>query len=511
MKLQDIHFGSIDAKHDIEGRSPEEIEYFENSFVLPPNIDIEDYLAGKKYYISGLKGTGKTALLRYIQIKAEKNGCRTNFVLFKSEFDNYERENFHNSIAADVPVDPEGLESKLEYDYEQAWRMYFYQTVVILSRSGKLSPFQNNIIWKEFVELIESSMPKGYDNSLSLPKIKKGRIELSKTPKIEIDFEITKNKKTVNFSEYCKVCDSKYKELTADDCKNIVFIDELEFRYLDDESSKRDVHLIRDLIVTTERINQINRTNGFNLSFILAVRSEVLYSVGSLGKEINKPLFDFGDVLVWHKYSTDKKSHPLIKILESRIFLSEKKFGITDHGDIWGRYFRGKFHGKDIREFAIDQTWYRPRDLVRLMGVLLKTFKDREFVVQRQFDEARKLYSSESWVEICEELSANLSQEEIEALARVLGRFKYPFNLKEFKAQIDDLAGIYSEVEKLERGNHVGDLLKKLYDVGVVGNYIKAKKGNKIPQYAARGNPRALLEEDFIVHPALKPYFSTNL
>ena len=92
-----------------------------------------------------------------------------------------------------------------------------------------------------------------------------------------------------------------------------------------------------------------------------------------------------------------------------------------------------------------------------------------------------------------------------------MGRFKYPFNLKQFKDQVDELAGIYSEVDRLERDNHLGDLLKKLYDVGAIGNYIKAKKGNKIPQYAARGNPRALLEEDFIVHPALKPYFSTNL
>ena len=147
-------FGSIDAKHDIEGRTPEEVEYFENSFVLPPNIEIDDYLGGKKYYVSGLKGTGKTALLRYIQIKAEKIGYKTNFILFKSEFDNYERESFHNSIEAEIPSSPDDIESKSGYDYEQAWRIYFYQTIVILSRSGKLSPFQNNAIWKEFVELI---------------------------------------------------------------------------------------------------------------------------------------------------------------------------------------------------------------------------------------------------------------------------------------------------------------------------------------------------------------------
>ena len=43
MKFKDIHFGSIDAKHDIEGRTPEEVKYFEDTFIVPPNIDEEDY------------------------------------------------------------------------------------------------------------------------------------------------------------------------------------------------------------------------------------------------------------------------------------------------------------------------------------------------------------------------------------------------------------------------------------------------------------------------------------
>ncbi|MDR5875528.1 P-loop ATPase, Sll1717 family [Vreelandella gomseomensis] len=509
MKFKDIHFGSIDAKHDIEGRTPEEVKYFEDTFIVPPNIDEEDYLKSNKYYISGLKGTGKTALLRYLQVKAEKAGFKTNFVLFKSEFDNYERSAFHNSLIADVPEGP--AEGSSSYDYEQAWRIYFYQTLVILGESGQLTPFQNNSLWSEFVDLVKSSFPAKRDSAISLPRIKKGRIELSSKPKIELDFEITKHKRTVNFSEFCRVCDVKYKSLTPSDSNNIIFVDELEVRAATNNVADRDMHLVRDLIVTADKINQINRLNSYPLSFILAVRSEVLYSVKSLGKEINKPLFDFGETLVWHKYSSNKKEHPLVKIIEKRIVESEKIKNEFNGEDVWEKYFHGQYHGKEIREFILDQTWYRPRDLVRLMGVLLKTFKDRSYVVQRHFDEARKLYSSESWVEICEELSATLSQEEIEAVARVVGRFKFPFNLMQVRRQIDDLAGIYSEVDKLESNNHVGDLLKKLYDIGVIGNYIKGKHGNKIPQYAARGNPRALLEEDFIVHPALKPYFSTNL
>lgn len=510
LKISDINFGSIDAKHEVDGRSPEEIKYFEDCYVLPPNVDINDYFESKKYYISGLKGTGKTALLRYIQIKAEKENIRTSFILFKSEFDPYERETLHNSIHAAIPeVDQEAKVAT--YDYEQAWRMYLYQTIVSLTEANRLDAFQKNSIWSEFRDLINAITPSSAGTSISLPKIKGGKVILSKDPKIEIEFELVDKKKSVNFSEYCRLCDAKYKELTPSATKNMIFVDELEIRALDDASTNRDIHLVRDLIISVNRLNQTNRSKLYNLNFILAVRSEVMQSAMSIGKEINKPLFDFGDSLTWSKYSKNKLEHPLLKIIEQRVIATERLNGIEPNGDIWSKYFKGKFHGKDFREFALEQTWYRPRDMVRLMEVALKSFRGVEALTQKHFDESKKMYATESWVEIGEELSASLTSEEIEGLSRVIGRFKHPFTFREFKEQMNELGSMYSEVDSLDKNHKPGELLKKLYVVGVLGNFIAARNGKKIPQYAARGNPKVLLEEAFIVHPAVKPYFSTNL
>lgn len=509
LKICDINFGSIDAKHEVDGRSPEEVKYFEDCYVLPPNVDINDYFDSSKYYVLGLKGTGKTALLRYIQIKAEKENIHTSFILFKTEFDPYERETLHNSINAAIPEGDQ--DAGKTFDYEQAWRMYLYQTIVSLTEAGRLDSFQKNSIWFEFRELINAIAPSNSDVSISLPKIKAGKVVLSKDPKIEIDFELIDKKKAVNFSEYCRVCDAKYKELTPSATKNMIFVDELEIRALDDISTNRDIHLVRDLIVSVDRLNQTNRSKLYNLNFILAVRSEIMHSAMSIGKEINKPLFDFGDTLTWSKYSKNKIEHPLLKIIEQRIIATERLNGIENHGDIWSKYFKGKFHGKDFREFALEQTWYRPRDMVRLMEVALKSFRGVEFLTQKHFDESKKMYATESWVEISEELSASLTPEEIEGLTRVIGRFRNPFTFREFKEQMNELGGIYSEVDSLEKNHRPNDLLKKLYIVGVLGNFIAGRNGKKIPQYAARGNPQVLLEKEFIVHPAVKPYFSTNL
>lgn len=314
MKISEVNFGSIDAKHEVDGRTPEEIRYFEDSYVLPPNINLDDYLDGKKYYISGLKGTGKTALLRFIQIKADKANFKTSFILFKSEFDSYERASLHNSIISSTP-EPDATIN--QYDYEQAWRMYIYKTIVSLTLSDKIDAFQKNKIWSEFRDLILAISPGNIASSVSLPKVTAGKVVLSKDPKFEFDFEMVDKKKVVNFSEYCKVCDEKYKELITTDTRNIIFVDELEIRVLDDASTSRDIHLVRDLITTVDRLNQISRKQSFNINFILAVRSEVMQSARSIGKEINKPLFDFGDTLAWSRFSKDKKHHPLGKVRTS--------------------------------------------------------------------------------------------------------------------------------------------------------------------------------------------------
>lgn len=59
MRISDVNFGSIDAKHEVDGRSPEEIRYFEDSYVLPPNINLDDYLSGKNIIYRALKALEK--------------------------------------------------------------------------------------------------------------------------------------------------------------------------------------------------------------------------------------------------------------------------------------------------------------------------------------------------------------------------------------------------------------------------------------------------------------------
>lgn len=121
MKLKELNLGSIDAKNELLTDTPEERERFISAFVVPPSLDINKHISGSRYFVTGLKGTGKTALLRYISIRIEENTqTGTHFILFKSQLNEDMRKDFARA----------GRESTVETntndfpsdDYESVWR-----------------------------------------------------------------------------------------------------------------------------------------------------------------------------------------------------------------------------------------------------------------------------------------------------------------------------------------------------------------------------------------------------
>ncbi|MFN6755646.1 hypothetical protein ACK4PD_12885 [Proteus mirabilis] len=95
MKISDIYLGTTDVKNELLTNSPEERLKFKKLYVLPPALTVDKYLNHSKYFITGLKGTGKTALLRYISIVLdEQKNTTSKFVLFKSEVSEETKKDF---------------------------------------------------------------------------------------------------------------------------------------------------------------------------------------------------------------------------------------------------------------------------------------------------------------------------------------------------------------------------------------------------------------------------------
>lgn len=78
-KIKDIYAGKPDAKDAVETAG---MESFLETFVMPRNFNFEALIDGTSYYITGYKGTGKTALLYYIDnyIKQSDESTCTSFI-----------------------------------------------------------------------------------------------------------------------------------------------------------------------------------------------------------------------------------------------------------------------------------------------------------------------------------------------------------------------------------------------------------------------------------------------
>ena len=85
IKIKDIYAGKPDAKDEINF---EGVEEFLEAFVVPRNFDLDALCNGNKFFITGYKGVGKTALLFYLD-RLLRNGDEatcTSFIFFKEEF-----------------------------------------------------------------------------------------------------------------------------------------------------------------------------------------------------------------------------------------------------------------------------------------------------------------------------------------------------------------------------------------------------------------------------------------
>src|SRR5690349_21702369 len=117
MVLKEIYIGSTDAKNEVLANSPDEISRFMRLYVTPPALSIDSFADRKKYFISGLKGTGKTALLRFVALRLdETQAAVSRFVLFKSEVDEDMRNDF--ASAARIQLVHENSTGTDESDFE---------------------------------------------------------------------------------------------------------------------------------------------------------------------------------------------------------------------------------------------------------------------------------------------------------------------------------------------------------------------------------------------------------
>lgn len=511
--LKDIWFGRSDSKNELINDNEEEHEAFINGFEIPPTVDLTGFFNGTKYFALGMKGSGKTALLRYIGVKAYREDNNASLtILFKSDFTTEEKSNiwrYKNLIGTDVS-DNSG---EIRDDFEDVWRWFLYRKIVDFITSSDSTAIKIDANFEKLSDVVNSPLIENFGSGISrlFPKLKRGCVEISKDPSLKIDFEWeNESERKVKFRTIVSQADNLFNRLNSGENKLYVLLDELELSYQNKESFKKDSLLIRDLVVTCDRLNRICRQKSINVYFIASIRTEVLRNIYSIGKEINKPVYDFGVSICWHN-SNSHKIHPLIKIIINRLrYFEIKTYGVCDKSDdeLWLLYFPSEVNGKNAQQVMLDRTWYRPRDIVRMLNLLQEQFPKEQDISVYSLQQIRVEYAHRSWEEFSEELIASYSPEEIDGLQKLLMGLHSPFWLGEFNDVISRKSEIYPTVKALSKSKQASDILCDLFRIGVLGNLTKSFGSSDIPKFHYRGEPEIDLEREIITHHALWKHFN---
>jgi S1 RNA binding domain len=511
--IKDIYMGQLDAKDEINYGTEEK---FLKCFVVPPNYNVDDLLTGPNFLISGFKGVGKTALMYYIEsvcLQDDPQTC-TSFILFKSDYNDLEKIKIDSAakrLIQSINFEQGVMESI--NDFHDLWKIIIFQKIVSDHEENSNNLFMNDEIWTEFSKVVNSIKIINFkQKQVSMPnkiKLIAGMSPVgSFTSGVEIDFskEMDMNDLTL-FNERVKECTYLFSNLKRTDIPYYLFIDELEAFYADDKTFKRDLSMLRDLILAIKEVNFLGtNANMKKTKIICSVRTEIVNSIYRHipTKELNKVISGFECKLNWNYTNTNALEHPLFKIFLKRLEHTDslKDVYYKNLEEIYGAWFQANDNPEKVVNYILNSLWNKPRDVIRLISAFKNSIiSNIRYINQEVMNHSIKEYSNKSLEEISGELNAIYTPSELEEIFTWLRGFKSPFSFQELKLRIDNI----SEKSKLKE--KLNGILEDLYRVGIIGNYNPYLKSHR---WQHKVDEKVIIDDGwfFVVHNGLNTALS---
>ncbi|MBP0617392.1 P-loop ATPase, Sll1717 family [Jiella mangrovi] len=432
--LSDMRFGDLDAKNEIIKQNKIGSSVFFNSFVMPPALDIGQILGGSTVFVAGNKGTGKTALLRFIKEQLDSDPrCVTHMVLFKSNITEEERSGLSKIAGFSIVERDNSRSLAFEQDFKQFWMIYIHKTIAFLvkgiydegdvpeSVANYVSVFasESDTWWQKITKILPFTVNGSIDLKLNLEKL---------TASLNIGVAGKGDRTYNSFSDIVNDLDELLLAIPGIPKKVYIIFDELEIFFNKSDQFDRDRRMVRDLIFALTNFNQKLSEYSSSFFFISAVRSEVLHSVSEIGQEVTRDVQDLGFRINWDE-GMNSDAHPLLDIVERKIRNSyEEKMGVPLQGDVWSVYFPEKIGDLPIKQFLLYNSLFRPRDIVRRLSVARDFRPAATSFSQASFDETSLSYSNGIWEEVFDELITTYTIEEARAIESLfLGFYSYFF------------------------------------------------------------------------------------
>ena len=434
ISFSDIDWGEDEAKND---------DSLERYFVEFPGFN--EVLEGKKRYIIGRKGTGKTAILQKIRLQSCSDPL-----------------SFYADISLrDFPLnDFKSLGDRSLQDkskYVSAWKF------ILLMEFAGLIIQDNSIVEFDVLEALKSLIDQNFPNGISVTETIKtlnnnqNKISIL-TSFLSGEFNVehsTEALSRIHYNSAVKTLENLLSKVSTESYFYLL-IDELDEGYRV-KNSNLNLVILSLLRASDELFNTFKKTNVKCIP-VVALRSDIFDSLED--NDLNK-LDDFVLRLNWT--TDEKKEWSLKQIAEKRIAaVVRQKYPDDTFEDYWSLIADDASAPKGLWQYICALTFSRPRDVIKLLkycsGVSRLTFAD----VQK--NEAK--YSDWFYREFRDEVQSFLScwKGALNCISEVAqGKEKIEVLIERFEEN-DEVRTWCSENKRLPI-----DVLKILFDYSVIG------------------------------------------
>ncbi len=511
ISIKKIYAGKPDAKDEINF---EGLQDFIKAFIVPSNYNLDNLISSNYCFITGHKGTGKTALLFYLDslIRERDLFACSSFIFFKEEFADLKKsefEDFSKRAFSSIIIERDTLINNTDFEY--IWRWLFYKRIVSDNDEFNGGLFKDNDSWQKFAKIISKIKgPTNIRKSIIPPQVKLSipytdpNTGVIIAPEIVVNFQkINGENNLINFINLIDEAEDQFLKVERTDIPYHIFVDELEAYYGDEDIFKRDLYLIRDLIFTVKRFNSLfSASNMKNIKIICSIRTEIINAISRfiVTKELNKVTSGFEVPLKWNYNNTNSFAHPILQILLRRIAMSENENNEPYRTDkeIAECWFPEQIHDIEPANYILNNSWCKPRDIVRLIISAQNCINSNtNSFTQAVFDASQKQYSIESLIEIKEEMRALYTADEIETIINCFTGFRSIFSFKQFEKRVSEYYSNTIMEYKLV------PILNDLYRLGFIGNYSPS---SQMYRWQHKGDDRIVLADEWriMIHQALQ-------
>lgn len=433
----------------------------------------DEIIARDKFFVIGRKGTGKSAIYKWIEIQCQNRGA----LVSNLSFNNFPFEKFLSLSDDDFA---------LPYQYQSIWRNIILSELarlIVIDQSNAID--ENHIGLKKYVDIFfgEDSLDiyrrvveRTQKTTSGLQKI----VNIGKEDESKKQF-ITDYSNVTNGNRFLEGLIIAYLKTNENNCYLVQF-DQLDDNFNQYSDKEKYFQCLLSLFKAVYNINQTFRNMGVKSRAILFIRSDIYSSMHQRDPESARWV-DFAYYLNWAIITQRDWSNPkLLQILNKRIKASLP--AIKEPNPFY-QIFASSTISVPVFQYIINRSFHRPRDIIKFAKSLQEEIINTKKYDRRTVKDAERKYSLWFLTELENEIGYRfIRMEDLYEFLRLLG--SETFTYKEFSTKYQ---GYESRIQIV-----CDELIHILYDHGIICNINDGPGGREY--YSIIRNERSRFNRD---------------